>query len=609
MSKRRIQKNSRVVFIGLLVTLLLAAGEGCADKALRRTPTEEPSPFYDDHIATVRIVMKDEDWSSCLTDAFAEQYVPADFWFDDELVPDVGVRPKGNSSLGQTIGWGSPRIPMAIDFNLFNRARTFRGLKKVFLNNGWSDPTLIREVIAYEVFAQMDIPTPRASIVDVWVNDTHLGVYTMAEAIDQTFISRHFTDVNGNLYKPDVMAARLNWTEIDNERWRASKFYVEPTEYNEDLIINLGGGRLLDILRALDEQESVVSYEPSPPVEGNIFRGLPPVRFPSDYVDAMALKTNENNPDYSALFHFLEILNNEPDETFMTEIEKVLDVDEVLRFLAASVCIVHLDNYIGIGHNNYLYEAKGKFHILPWDLNMAFGTFNCGFDRERLINYYIDEPTGGPVASYPLVNRLLSQQPYMDTYHRYLQELLDGPFAIDTIISRVDKFAELVRPYAEVDTEMFYSFSDCQRCLDEDLRPPDIFIGWMAGGATPQMPWLGLKESACLREKLGVNNPWELWTRELTPEVLKGIESCLTEKTYSLFLQNMFGPLKAPQPPRQPGFGPNAHGLKAFIIDRHKSIQEQLDGKRPSSAGDGSGNGAIYGMCAETITLIMPAPP
>ena len=27
-----------------------------------------------------------------MADAFAEEYVPADFWFDGELVPDVGVR-------------------------------------------------------------------------------------------------------------------------------------------------------------------------------------------------------------------------------------------------------------------------------------------------------------------------------------------------------------------------------------------------------------------------------------------------------------------------------------------------------------------------------------
>jgi hypothetical protein len=61
-------------------------------------------------------------------------------------------------------------------------------------------------------------------------------------------------------------------------------------------------------------------------------------------LEQMALKTNENSPDYNALFRFLEVLNNCPEETFPSEIEKVLDVDGVLRFLAVSVLIVHLDN-------------------------------------------------------------------------------------------------------------------------------------------------------------------------------------------------------------------------------------------------------------------------
>jgi spore coat protein CotH len=152
------------------------------------------------------------------------------------------------------------------------------------------------------------------------------------------------------------------------------------------------------------------------------------------------------------LFHFLDILNNESDETFPAEIEKVLDVDEVLRYLAVSTLIVHLDNYIAMGHNYYLYEDNGRFVIIPWDLNMAFGTFNYGLNREKLINYYIDEPTGGVVKDRPLVYRLLSYQPYLDAYHGYLKELLDGPFAVDTMNSRIDELVELIRPAVMTDT-------------------------------------------------------------------------------------------------------------------------------------------------------------
>lgn len=66
----------------------------------------------------------------------------------------------------------------------------------------------------------------------------------------------------------------------------------------------------------------------------------------------------------------------------------------------------------------------------------------------------------------------------------------------------------------------------------------------------------------------------------------------LTDSDYHLFLQNRYGPLEAPQPMRQSGFGPNALGLKTFIQARWQSVQAQLNGERPASKGNGSGNGA-----------------
>lgn len=592
------RKNIKAVLAAPITIIIIATGiSGCASSASLGTGDKKVDPFVTDRVATVRLVMKEKDWSFCQTNAFEEQYVPADFWFDDELVPDVGVRTKGNSSLGQAVGWGSPRMPLAVDFNLFNRARTFHGVKKVFLNNGWSDPTLIRELIAYEIFAKMDIPTPRATIVDLWVNDTRLGVYTMTEMVDQSFLQRHFADASGNLYKPELMSARLNWTEKDLDKKYTIPGFTDYPRHDPVLYTNIGGAPLIDLLKALGQEEMVSAYEPIPPLQGNMARGLPPYRMPRDYLEAMMLKTNENNPDYSALFRFLDVLNNEPDETSPQEIEKVLDVDQTLRFIAVSALIVHLDNYIGAGHNNYLYEVNDKFTFIPWDTNMAFGTFNMGIRKTGLINYFIDEPTGGPVKRYPVVDRLLSHQPYLDTYHGYLQELLDGPFSLDVILPRIDRLVEMIRPYVKNDAEMFYSYEDWERCLTEDLRPPDLFEGWMAGGPSPMLPWrLHRKEIWCLRRNFGVNSLFELFARELGPEELEKLEGCLSEETYKLFLQNLFGPLMATQPPRQPGFGPNSLGLKTFIKARYESVQQQLNGKRPSSGGYGLGNNGSMWM-------------
>jgi hypothetical protein len=591
------EKSKSILAAILLVIVIAASVSGCGVSPARSSGNPNVDPFITDRVATVRIVMKDKDWESFRANAFTKDYVKADFWFDDELVPDVAVRAKGNASLGQTVGWNSPRLPLAIDFNLFNRARTFHGLKKVHFNNGWSDPTLLRDVVSYEIFAKMGVPSPRASIVDVWVNDTHLGVYTMAEAVDQSFLQRYFTDANGNLYKPEVIAARLDWTEKNAYKSLTMPGMPEQPRQDPVLYTNIGGGPLLDLLQALGQEELVAAYKSITPPQGNIARGLPPMVMPRNLLEAMALKTNQNDPDYSGLFRFLEVINNEPDETFPQEIEKVLDVDEALRFFAVSACIVHLDNYIGIGHNTYFYEVNGKFSLIPWDLNMAFGTFNSGIRKEGLINFYIDEPTAGPMKRFPLVNRLLSYKPYLDTYNRYMQGLLDGPFSLDVVLPRIDQLAETIRPNAKADTEMFYSYEDWERCLTEDLRPPDIFEGWMAGGPSPALPFfLSGKETAALRQNFKVNSLWELVSLDIKPGDLDTLKKCLSADNYDLFLQNYYGPLMAPQPPRQPGFGPNSLGLKTFIAARYESVRQQLSGERPSSSGKGKGNGGSMWM-------------
>jgi hypothetical protein len=586
-------QKRKTLLAAFLAFIIIASGfSSCAVSPARGIGDPTVNPFDTTRVATVRIVMKDADWEALTTNAYAKDYYQADFWFDDELVPDVGVRTKGNASLMETVNWNSPRFPLAIDFNLFNRARTFHGMKKVHFNNGWSDPTMLRDVICYEIFAEMGVPSPRASIVDLYVNDMHLGVYTMAEAVDQSLLQRYFTDTSGNLYKPEVVSARLDWTEEDAYKGFAIYGMAQPQAPEEDpvLSLNIGGGPLLDILKALEAEDSLPAFKTDNQSQGAV---ISPSAMPRNLIEGAGLKTNQDNPDYSGLFKLLDVLNNEPDETFPQEIEKVLDVDEALRFFAVSAGIVHLDNYIGIGHNMYLYEVDGKFSIIPWDLNMTFGTFNGGIRKDGIINYYIDEPTSGPMNRFPLADRLLSYPPYLEKYHQYIQELLDGPFSLDVILPRVDQLTEMMRPYVKEDTEAFYTYEDWERCLTEDLRPPDIFEGWQAGGPSPTLPFfLSPNETDALRRNFGVNSLYELLGRDFTAEDLATLKNCLLDKNYHLFLQNKYGPLEAPQPPRQPGFGPNSLGLKTVIAARWESVRQQLAGERPASAGHGQGNGA-----------------
>ncbi|MCX7911642.1 MAG: hypothetical protein N2506_01565, partial [Dehalococcoidales bacterium] len=179
----------------------------------------------------------------------------------------------------------------------------------------------------------------------------------------------------------------------------------------------------------------------------------------------------------------------------------------------------------------------------------------------------------------------------------YVRVTIEGPASPQVLLPRIDQLAGMLRPYVQKDTEMFYSYEDWERCLNEDLRPPDVFEGWMAGGPSPPLPFfLHRSEVSALRREFGVSSLFELMAKALTPEDVAKLKDCLTPETYELFLLNYYGPLKAPQPPRQPGFGPNSLGLKSFITARYESVLKQLNGELPASRGDGSGNGASMWM-------------
>jgi spore coat protein CotH len=534
--KKLVRRNVGVKALMVLLIIISVIGlAGCTGQASGQMAENSTAPFYPDRVVTVRFVMTEENWTYLKEHASEESYVKADMWYDGELVPDIALRPKGNSSLATTINRGSIKFGLKADLNFFNAARSLDGVKKLNFNNGFSDPTFMREMLSYELFEQMGLPTPRASFVDVYINDIHLGLYTMVEQIDQTFLARYFTDTSGNLYKPEMPAAYLNWTEED--------IVVSDSTIDESEV-NLGGGNLNEILEALgqdsgEEPEATVTI-PNP---GGFFRNqptdnvTPPLRVlqnlpgagiapggfigmgsRGDYLEQMGLKTNENKPEHSALFRFLDILNNEPDDTFAEEIEKVLDVDQVLRFLAVSTVLVHLDNYVGMGHNYYLYEVNGKFTIIPWDLNMSFGNFNSGLDRNGIINFLIDEPTAGTLADRPLVARLLAVPEYLDTYHEYIKEMINGPFSSEVMDARIDELADLIRPYVAADTLKFFT-----------LKVFNLFIG----------------EGAVTAGDTSVN-----------------------------------------------AIGLNI-GLKAFIAERIASIEKQLSGELPST-NNGRGNGGSF---------------
>ncbi len=92
----------------------------------------------------------------------------------------------------------------------------------------------------------------------------------------------------------------------------------------------------------------------------------------SEYT-ALNLKTNLETSEGTEIIALMKALESGEGLT------DVLDVENVLKYIAANVALANFDSYLGgTTHNYYLYEENGVFSVIPWDLNLAFGGFGGG---------------------------------------------------------------------------------------------------------------------------------------------------------------------------------------------------------------------------------------
>jgi spore coat protein H len=139
-------KLEKTKFAALIVLAVVLVGLLAYHHKELMQPASAADPLPADRVAKIHIVMSEDNWQQLKTNAMAKPIVRADFWFNGEPYKNVAVRTKGMNSL--MTSQGSARLPLKVDFNFFISAQTFRGIKKLCLNNGVSDPSFIREVLS-----------------------------------------------------------------------------------------------------------------------------------------------------------------------------------------------------------------------------------------------------------------------------------------------------------------------------------------------------------------------------------------------------------------------------------------------------------------------------
>jgi spore coat protein CotH len=95
---------------------------------------------------------------------------------------------------------------------------------------------------------------------------------------------------------------------------------------------------------------------------------------PDSYKSTYTIKSKDKPEAWKALIALCKTLNQEPAKTIQSALAPMLDIEEVLKFLALDLISVNGDGFWSRQSDYSLYlDEKGKFHLISCDTNEAFG--------------------------------------------------------------------------------------------------------------------------------------------------------------------------------------------------------------------------------------------
>lgn len=498
--------------------------------------------FDNTRVHTVDIVM--DDWDELIANATNEEYYAASVVIDGEAHQNVGIRAKGNTSLSTVASMDSERYSFKIEFDHYDSSKSYHGLDKLCLNNLIQDSTMMKDYLTYTLMNEFSVDSPLCSYVYITVNGKDWGLYLAVEGVEDSFLKRNYGSDHGELYKPDsssLSGGRGNGKEFDGNPFEKgenaasgsnqSDTKIDTTEGSDSTKApdgstppEMNGGNQGVGMNPFEKGESAASGSNQSNTKTDTTEGsdltkapdgsAPPemngrgkgggfgggagmgsadvkLQYIDDELDSYSniwnnAKTKGTEADQKRLVESLKKLSN------AEELESVVEIEEVIRYFVVHNYVCNGDSYTGtMVHNYYLYEEDGRMSMIPWDYNLAFGTFQGG-NAQSTVNTSIDFPvSGGFGEDRPMWNWILSDESYTELYHQYFAEFLD---TVD-LQSIIDNAYQLIAPYVEQDPTAFYTkeeFEQGVQTLKEfcSLRSESISMQLEEGETTEEMDYV-----------------------------------------------------------------------------------------------------------------------
>lgn len=429
----------------------------------------EAALFDTSSILSVNIQMDEADWNDMLENATAETYYQCNVEVNGTMFYQVGIRPKGNTSLSAIANDDTTdRYSFKLEFDHYVDGQTCFGLDKLILNNNYADATNLKEALIYDMYQYLGSDASLYNYAKISVNGEYWGVYLALEGVEDSFQLRNYGTESGELYKPESMDMG------GGKAQERPDGMPEGTEDGKDF----GNGGPPDAPNQTDAAENA---EPGQRPEGD---AEPPGGMDRNSGGADLNYTDDDLDSYETIWDGEVTKTNQADHERVVkalkniaegnDLESYMDIDNLLRYMAVHVFSVNEDSLSGMmAHNYYLYESDGKLNLIPWDYNLALGGMGGMMpggsgetEESSSATSVVNSPIDDAFSGTDFFDTLLENETYHSQYDAYLQQLVSeyingGGF--DAFYERVrSQIDELV----ETDPTAFYSYDEYETAAE-----------------------------------------------------------------------------------------------------------------------------------------------
>ncbi|MEE3469672.1 MAG: CotH kinase family protein [Butyrivibrio hungatei] len=467
-----------VIIMAMAVVICVLAGivVGRSDKYAENANIlmEYPSKLFDtNEVISVNIKMDEDEWNEMLKNAMAEEYYSCDVEICGTTFKNVAIRPKGNTSLSSVArDPDTDRYSFKLEFGHFMEGQTCFGLDKLILNNNYADATNMKEAIVYDMFNFIGAASPLYNYASISLNGEYKGVYLALEAVEESFLLRNYGTQNGELYKPESMGGgggdRYKQEQGAKSQQGPSGGKPDHGDFNPQDKPDMEG----DTPGAPPQMPDMEGFDPanmpSPPEGKAVDRhtgnnGGANLNYIDDNLDSYSVIWDGEITETTDGDH-LRVVTALKNISEGTDIEKYLDVDNILKYMAVHTFAVNMDSLSGnMAHNYYLYEHDGKLNLFPWDYNLSFGGMSSmgrgGEDSDKgteMVNDAIDTPFSGT----DFFDTLLENEEYLEKYHEYLRKLTEEYVDGGRFEETYNRIGSQIDALVKEDPTAFYSYDE-----------------------------------------------------------------------------------------------------------------------------------------------------